>query len=573
MNNTDTEPVPVPPRKVLADLSSRILHTVHRHPQPIDFLCSLSEMLMGFFNCDGVGLWARENSHYFRCEAAHGEGGSVRFERITRMDIEIDDPRRSREDALCALVLAHRGCLSAPGFSDGRRVWTGDAATPLTITVNGSDEPVSHTFRIEGAHASHALIPLVNGNDTTIGLLHLKSTIPHFFTDGVMGDCEPVAQILGMALAHHTAQGELLERVKEMTCLYGIAQIVGEPSISLEHILEHAVTLLPPALQHPELACAGIRFDGLTYSTPGFDACRYRQSADIVVGGLHRGVVEVAYPEGDIPFFGTPFLKEEQNLLEAVAGQLALIIERRQVDEDRSHLRHQLLHADRLATIGQLAAGVAHELNEPLSSILGFAQLVAKTPELADKTRKDLDKIIHASLHAREIINKLVLFARQTPPEKRLVDLNQVIREGLYFLEARCAKSGIELICSLAPDLPMLTVNPSQITQVLTNLVVNAVQAMPEGGTLTVGTGTEEDLVTLAVEDTGTGMSEKTMQRIFVPFFTTKDVDQGTGLGLAVVHGIVTNHRGSITVESTVGRGTRFEINLPFDPQPRETGG
>jgi signal transduction histidine kinase len=154
------------------------------------------------------------------------------------------------------------------------------------------------------------------------------------------------------------------------------------------------------------------------------------------------------------------------------------------------------------------------------------------------------------------------------PPRKTQVNLNQLVEEGLYFLESRCAKEGIELVRSLWPDLPEITADPGQLTQVLVNLVVNAVQAMPDGGKLAVETRVGDGYISLTVEDTGVGMSDKVAQKIFMPFFTTKDVDQGTGLGLAVVHGIVTSHGGSIKVDSKVGRGTRFEVKLPLAGAP-----
>ena len=177
---------------------------------------------------------------------------------------------------------------------------------------------------------------------------------------------------------------------------------------------------------------------------------------------------------------------------------------------------------------------------------------------------QDIGKIEAASLHAREIIQKLLVFAREKPPEKTQVNLNQVVEDGLYLFEARCAKSGIELVCSLTPDLPEITADPAQLNQVLVNLLVNALQSMPGAGKITVQTRFYDPDVYLVVEDTGTGMSKDVLDRVFVPFYTTKEVGQGTGLGLPVVHGIVTAHDGSIEVNSKVGSGTRFEIRLPI---------
>jgi signal transduction histidine kinase len=157
-----------------------------------------------------------------------------------------------------------------------------------------------------------------------------------------------------------------------------------------------------------------------------------------------------------------------------------------------------------------------------------------------------------------------MMFARQLPPRKAPVNLNEIVEEGLYFFEARCVKAGIELNRRLAPNLPEITVDAGQINQVLVNLVVNAIQAMRDGGTLTVETRAGKRAIRLCVEDTGIGMSEELRKQIFLPFFTTKDLHEGTGLGLAVVHGIVTSHGGTITVRTKEGKGTRFVIRLPL---------
>jgi signal transduction histidine kinase len=230
-------------------------------------------------------------------------------------------------------------------------------------------------------------------------------------------------------------------------------------------------------------------------------------------------------------------------------------------------LTEQLHHADRLATIGQLAAGVAHELNEPLAAILGLAQLSRKAADLPGPVARDLEKIVKATLHAREVIRNLLLFARHVPPEKTTVRLNDLVEEALVFLEPRRAHSGIELVRALEEDLPDVTADPSQIRQVLVNLLVNAVQAMPRGGRLEVRTGSETDSVLVVIADSGVGMSEEVRQKLYVPFFTTKDVGEGTGLGLAVASGIVNSHGGTIRVESEVNRGSRFEIRLPRTPR------
>ena len=177
----------------------------------------------------------------------------------------------------------------------------------------------------------------------------------------------------------------------------------------------------------------------------------------------------------------------------------------------------------------------------------------------------DLKKIVEACLHSREIISKLRLFARQMPAQRKETDLNEIIAERLFFIESRCTKHGIEIVRQLSPTLPRIVADPSQLHQILINLMVNAVQAMPSGGVLTICTYADKQQVVLTITDTGVGISEDCLKKVFLPFFTTKDVDEGTGLGLSVVDSIVKAHGGTISVKSDPGIGTTFEVRLPIE--------
>ncbi|RJQ51301.1 MAG: PAS domain S-box protein [Desulfobacteraceae bacterium] len=361
---------------------------------------------------------------------------------------------------------------------------------------------------------------------------------------------------------------KLIERNKELTCLYGMAKIAVNSDISLPELLQSIVTILPPAFQFPEIASARIQMKEDSYATAGFKESDHKLCEKIIIQRKELGSIEVFYPakrvrkgKGRIHF-----LIEEHRLLRTIARQVTLMIEKKLADDKRLELEGQLRHADRLAKIGQLTAGVAHELNEPLGNILGFAQLAVKTPDLPFQVCRDLENIVQSSLHAREIIKKLMLFSRQMPHRKVRVNLNTLIADGLAFIEPRFANNQIRFIKDLDPDLPEITADPSQLTQVLVNLVINAVQAMPAGGALTIETIAEDEAAVLCVKDTGIGMEKEIVEQIFLPFFTTKEVDQGTGLGLSVVHGIVTAHGGKIMVDSEKGKGSRFTIQFPCDP-------
>lgn len=361
----------------------------------------------------------------------------------------------------------------------------------------------------------------------------------------------------------------LRERIKELSCLYQIADISTAPGSNIDDILRKVVELIPPSMQYPMSASACILIDGVSYTTAGYTPTDVFISSEIVVSGSERGNIRVCYPNAGSDGRALAFLSEEVQLIKTIAHQVAMVIERKFVEETNAHLQDQLRHADRLATLGQLSAGIAHEINEPLATILGFSQLIASELPEDSELSQDLSKVIDATLHAREVVRKLMLFSRQMPPQKEPLDINKLIGEGLYFLETRCRRQRVTIKRSLADNLPSIVADPGQIHQVLVNLVVNAMQAMPEGGEVSISTANRHGMVEFSVSDTGVGMDDELKQKIFMPFFTTKEIDQGTGLGLSVVHGIVSAHNGRIDVESSPGEGSVFRVFLPAE---RPTG-
>ncbi|HOO37525.1 MAG TPA: ATP-binding protein [Deltaproteobacteria bacterium] len=550
------------------DFSQHLLKYATQDRPRLDFLSDLMKLVLEHSECDAVELWLREGKDVIRCEATR-QRGNVRDFRIL--------PETGSEDRGDAPVCLpdldfERICRSAlgedlnPVLSSSTKYgsfWTGDThQCPDWIPENAAQEARDPGYT-GMSYRSLALVPLRFDREQ-IGVLQFKNKRRNLYDLERVEYFETLAAKFELALLHQHSQAKLHERVKELTCLYGIARIASEPETEFEDKLMNIVTLLPPAWQYPARACARIIIDGDTFQTPDFHEATHRQKARICVRDKGRGMVEVHYADARPFLQGDPFLEEEQSLINNIAGQIALMIEHKETEDVKSELQNQLIRADRLAAIGQLAAGVAHELNEPLNTILGFAQLVQKTQGMPEQALHDMEKITEASLHARRIIRELLIFARQAAPSRNPVALNRIIEDELNLFESLCRKAGVALQRVLDPDLPEIIADKSQILQVLSNLVVNALQAMPDGGVLTIRTSSEPARVCLAVEDTGIGIPEEIRDSIFVPFFTTKDVDQGTGLGLAVVHGIVISHGGEINVESVPGKGSRFLITLPL---------
>jgi two-component system NtrC family sensor kinase len=229
-------------------------------------------------------------------------------------------------------------------------------------------------------------------------------------------------------------------------------------------------------------------------------------------------------------------------------------------------MQDQLIQAGKMVAVGKLAAGVAHEINNPLTNILTSGEyLQKKSPENYPFT-EDLDIIVNESLRCRKIVKGLLDFARQTRPEKKLSEINQIIQAVLVLVENQAAFHNIKIVSELDPSIPKIMVDSDQIQQVFTNMVLNAAEAMKGGGVLRIKTALSQDgsFLEVTFSDTGCGIPKEHIDRIFDPFFTTKDVGTGTGLGLSVSYGIVEKHGGSIDVESKVKEGTTFVIHLPL---------
>jgi PAS domain S-box-containing protein len=247
------------------------------------------------------------------------------------------------------------------------------------------------------------------------------------------------------------------------------------------------------------------------------------------------------------------------------AGQKLIFCVCRDITE-RRQMQEQLMIADRLASVGELASGIAHELNNPLTGIIGLCQLLAEK-DLPEDTKEDLQLVYSEAQRAANIVSGLLSFARRHTPAKQPININDVISKVLELRAYEQKVNNIERVINLAPDLPQVWADYFQMQQVFVNIVTNAEYFMLKAhkkGTLTITTERVEDIIRISFADDGPGIPEKDLGHVFDPFFTTKEVGQGTGLGLSISHGIVTAHGGRIYAESEQGKGATFVVELPI---------
>jgi two-component system NtrC family sensor kinase len=226
--------------------------------------------------------------------------------------------------------------------------------------------------------------------------------------------------------------------------------------------------------------------------------------------------------------------------------------------------QQELLHKENLASVGQLAAGVAHEINNPLGTILLFAEVINRELAADDPRREDLKMIINETIRCRKIVSDLLNFARQQEVLAQECDIHDLLEQVIEGVSRQERFKQVQCIRRFSPQLPSIEADQAQLMQVFVNLFDNAADAMPAGGTITISTRLiDNQRLEVKVSDTGCGISEENLGKLFTPFFTTKPVGKGTGLGLSIVYGIIKTHRGQITVNSQSGQGTTFTVILP----------
>lgn len=267
--------------------------------------------------------------------------------------------------------------------------------------------------------------------------------------------------------------------------------------------------------------------------------------------------------------FDTMTLKLRERTAEAARLYTETVQRNKDLAEANAKLQmaqQQLVQSEKLAAVGQLTAGIVHDVKNPLAIIIGLAEEVPEHNHLDDFTRESLHTISESGRRANKIVTDLLKFAREATPELARQDLRETIETVLRLTEYLARRAKVHVVQDMPPEPVMVTYDAAQLEQVLMNLAQNAIQAMPNGGHLRAVLTPAAEAVAIAIQDTGTGISPQNLSRIFDPFFTTKPRGEGTGLGLSVSYGIVARHGGRIDVESQVGTGTTFTILLPLQP-------
>jgi len=296
--------------------------------------------------------------------------------------------------------------------------------------------------------------------------------------------------------------------------------------------------------------------------------------ADKIMRPVHRLIAaSQKVSEGNLsPEIG-PISRDEIGVLQNTFKNMIVSLEERD-RRRRAESENRLLQSEKQASIGRLAAGVAHEINNPLTGVLTYTHMLLRRRDIGDDIRSDLETIAQSTERVRKIVKGLLDFSRQTKLDREPTDVNRLVDSTVSLIENQALVKGLSIKFNPGENLPVLTLDRNQVQSVLFNIIMNALDATEPGGKLTISTGISLSArddgkkgVEIAVADTGCGIAPEDLDKLFDPFFTTKEVGQGTGLGLAVSYGIVQRHGGTIRVQSEAGRGSTFTIWLPVAEQ------
>ncbi|WP_338839926.1 HAMP domain-containing sensor histidine kinase [Flavobacterium ginsenosidimutans] len=358
-----------------------------------------------------------------------------------------------------------------------------------------------------------------------------------------------------------STEENLREKIKELTCLYEISKIISKSNSINIQTLHDIIMSIKNAWRYSADTIVEIHVTDYHLSTSQQMEESISQSSFIQVNKVDCGHIKVHYPAKK--YTQNDFDDDEQKLLDTIAIEVGNYIEKYQTLERKALLRKTIERMERLTLLGEMTAGIAHELNTPLGNILGFAELI-KEQNIDSDIDADISIVINSVIYSREIVKKLMFFSCEMPQKLESQEIKPIIVFALSFLKSNFQKKGIKTELIFKDENVIAKVDSVQITQVLFNLLINAVYASPEKSIIKIIVDHDENNLYLKIEDQGTGVPDTIKEKIFEPFFSTKPVNYGCGLGLSVVHGIIKNHNGEIILQDNFPNGTIFIIRIPL---------
>jgi PAS domain S-box-containing protein len=472
-------------------------------------------------------------------------------------------------ECTCGLVISGKTDPANPLFTSGGSFWTNNSF-PLLDLPSDQDPRIHPRNRcIHDGYASIALIPIRAGQEI-VGLLQLNNREKDSFTLDMIRFLEGICASIGMSLMQRHAEENYRTLFNEMLDGFALHEIIcdseGNPA-------DYRFLAVNPAFERMTGLKTG-EIVGRTILEVMPDTERYwiETYGNVALTG------EPAFFENYSSELGKYF---EVTVFRPAPRQFACIFSditaRKQGEEGKARLEQKLLESQKMQAVGQLAGGISHDFNNLLSVINGYSQLLVRNSDLKPAAVQQVEEILRAGERAAGLTRQLLVFSRHQTMELKIIDLNTIV-SGTNKMLRRIVRENIEMAIIEGPNLGRIKADPGQIEQVIMNLVVNASDSMPNGGSITIKTenvkfGGNERVpnqviksglyVMLSVSDTGCGMDNDVKEHIFEPFFTTKDVGKGTGLGLAIIYGIVKQANAYIDVQSELGKGTRFQIYFP----------
>lgn len=358
-----------------------------------------------------------------------------------------------------------------------------------------------------------------------------------------------------------STEEKLQERIKELSCLYDISSILAKHEQGLDKTVGKIAGILKKAWRFSDAAIVEIILDNYAFKTGSVPEITVVQTGEILVFGNFCGSLTVHYPAPQ--FSEKHFLKEEQQLLNKVAYELSNFYEKEKNKEKEEILQRTAQRNDRLVILGEITAGIAHELNTPLGNILGFAEFIEERTT-DPQIKADITKIIRSSIYSREVVKKLMFFACEMPQNMDYIEIKPVILQALSLLGPNFIKAEVSHSFFIENEEIQARLDNIQLSQVLFNILINAIYVSPRNGEINIKVYNNEKFLFIEIADEGPGIKNEIKARIFEPFFTTKPLGEGSGLGLSVVHGIVKSHKGNIVAFDNTPKGTVFQIKLPL---------